>query len=110
MTQSLKTRRDVLSFARSAHVGTIALALCFPARAEKTDTVLAALGCLGCHAEEEEQISEPASLRRFDAKEIASVLREYREGKRSGTVMNRIAAGLTDGEIERIAAFLGKKP
>ncbi|MDF9392122.1 cytochrome c family protein [Methylococcus capsulatus] len=88
----------------------IVLALCFPARAEKLDTVLAALGCLGCHAEEEKQITEPASLRRFDAKDIASVLREYREGKRSGTVMNRIAAGLTDDEIERIAAFLGKKP
>jgi len=38
------------------------------------------------------------------------MLRDYREGKRSGTVMNRIAAGLKDGEIEGIAGFLGKRP
>ncbi|QXP86165.1 cytochrome c family protein [Methylococcus sp. Mc7] len=110
----MNTRRTVRSFARSAHVGTIAVALCLPARAESPDTALAALGCLGCHAEEGGQengpLSELTSPRRFEAKEIASMLRDYREGKRSGTVMNRIAAGLKDGEIEGIAGFLGKRP
>ncbi|WP_256996473.1 c-type cytochrome [Methylococcus capsulatus] len=110
MTQPPNTHRDVLSFVRRVQIGTIAVALCFQARAEKPDTVLAALGCLGCHADEEEQIPELASLRRFDAKEMASLLREYREGKRSGTVMNRIAAGLTNQDIEAIAGFLGKRP
>jgi cytochrome c553 len=110
----LNACRTVRSFAKSAHIATIAIVLCLPARAEDPDTALAALGCLGCHAEEEgqekEQLSELASLRRFEANEIASRLRDYREGKRSGTVMNRIAAGLKDGEIEGIASFLGKRP
>jgi cytochrome c553 len=110
----LNARFAVRSFAKAAHATTVAVSLWLPAYAEDPDAAPAALSCLGCHAgedgQENTQLSEPASLRRFESSEIASLLRDYRKGKRSGSVMNRIAAGLKDGEIEEIAGFLGKRP
>ncbi|QJD31395.1 cytochrome c family protein [Methylococcus geothermalis] len=91
----------------------IVFGLSVTANAENLDTSLAALSCLGCHADIEQpatgRLAEPASLRGLDVNAMVSVLRDYREGKRSGTVMNRIAAGLKDADIEGIARFLGKR-
>ncbi|UZR29133.1 c-type cytochrome [Methylococcus mesophilus] len=114
MSHQLNTRCTFRWFTRTAQAATIAFTLRLPAYAETPDVALSSLGCRGCHAEKEGQengqLSDLASLRRFAPGEIASRLRDYRDGKRSGTVMNRIAAGLKDGEIEEIAGLLGKRP
>lgn len=78
-----------------------------PATAKDADPSLAALSCLGCHTGDEDG-SELYALDRIGARMIAAELRAYRAGTRQGTVMNRIAGGLDDGEIEGIARFLGE--
>lgn len=78
-----------------------------PAMAKDVDPSLAALSCLGCHTGNEDG-SELFALDRIGARNIAAELRAYRAGTRQGTVMNRIASGLDDGELEGIARFLGE--
>lgn len=75
----------------------------------ETDPSVAALGCLGCHMTQDsgDQSTVISPLDRLDATDIMSALHDYRDGKRLGTVMNRIAKGLSDQEIEGIARFLG---
>ncbi|HUL92356.1 MAG TPA: c-type cytochrome [Burkholderiales bacterium] len=37
--------------------------------------------------------------------QIASLLREFREGKRPATVMHQISKGLTDQQVDTLAAY-----
>ena len=40
-----------------------------------------------------------------DRAEIAKAMQDFRAGARAGTVMDRIAKGFTDAEIQAIAAW-----
>jgi cytochrome subunit of sulfide dehydrogenase len=41
---------------------------------------------------------------------MVSAMRDFRSGKRSATVMDRIAKGFSDDEIKVIAAWYGAQP
>jgi cytochrome c553 len=43
------------------------------------------------------------------AEEIAAAVANFRSGAREATLMNRIAAGFTDAEIEAIARWLARE-
>ena len=61
-----------------------------------------ALSCLTCHAgPDADRHAVDLSTRAPDA--IANALREYRDGARAGTVMPRLARGLGEDDIERLA-------
>jgi cytochrome c553 len=46
----------------------------------------------------------------LDRAAIVTAMQDFRSGKRAGTVMDRIAKGFTDDEIQAIAAwFAGQK-
>jgi cytochrome c553 len=49
------------------------------------------------------------SLAGLSAAEIGIAMRAYRSGERPATVMDRIAKGFTDEEIDRIAAWVARR-
>lgn len=70
------------------------------------DAVLAA-SCSGCHEGAQSSQAIP-SLHQRTATEIQAALLAFRSDRRQGTVMNKIAKGYTDAEIEILAEYLAR--
>lgn len=64
-----------------------------------------AAACSGCHRPPGAGGAMPALYGR-PAEDIVTAMQAYRRGERDPSVMNRIATGFTDGEVEAIAAWL----
>ena len=87
----------------------LAMLLAFPAMAQELAPP-GASACSGCHAP---LIRPGAALPPVSAlppQAVAEAMRAFKSGARDSTVMGRIAKGFSDGEIEAIANYLGKKP
>lgn len=61
--------------------------------------------CAGCHGTDGVGGTAIPPLKARDAAYMESALMEYREGKRPGTIMPRIAKGYTDEDIKAVAAY-----
>jgi len=70
------------------------------------DRLLAA-SCSGCHGSAAGQGGLPR-LDGLTAAELAEALRAFRAGRREATLMNRLAAGYSDDEIDRLARVIGR--
>ncbi len=85
------------------------LALLLPAGAACAATAAAAppgaAACSGCHRPPDRGGAVPV-LQGRPAAEIVAAMRAYRAGEGSPTVMDRIAKGFSDGEIQAIADWL----
>lgn len=68
-----------------------------------------ALDCLSCHGEPA-AADGAGALSVLDAATIAQALRDYRDGRRAGTVMPRLARPLRDAQIDAVATALGRAP
>jgi len=64
-----------------------------------------ASSCSGCHPAAAASGAQPASLAGLAAQEIVDAMREFRDGRRSATIMDRVAKGFTDDETAAIAAW-----
>jgi cytochrome c553 len=64
-----------------------------------------AASCLGCHLPGRPDAAIPP-LRGRDAAEVAAAMREFREGTRPATLMDRLARGFTEAETQAIAAWI----
>jgi sulfide dehydrogenase cytochrome subunit len=64
-----------------------------------------AAACSGCHAASAAIVSPGPRLVGRDAADIVNAMQEFRTGKRPATIMDRIAKGFTDDEIQAIAAW-----
>jgi cytochrome c553 len=64
-----------------------------------------AASCSGCHTRSVTDDAFPQIYGR-PAAEIREAMLAFRSGKRSGTVMNRIAKGYSDEDIELLAGYL----
>jgi cytochrome c553 len=64
-----------------------------------------AVSCSGCHPSSARVSSPVPRLAGRDRAEIVKALQDFRSGARTGTVMDRIAKGFTDDEIQAIAAW-----
>ena len=64
-----------------------------------------ATACSGCHGAG----GAVPSLMGLPAADIGAAMRAYRAGARPATVMDRIAKGFADEEIEAMAAFLSSQ-
>jgi cytochrome subunit of sulfide dehydrogenase len=64
-----------------------------------------AVSCSGCHPSSARVTSPVVRLNGLDRAAIVRAMQEFRSGQRSGTVMDRIAKGFTDDEIQAIAAW-----
>ena len=74
-------------------------------QAATTAFALLAASCSGCHAE---QVSEDGSTSLYgrNAADIRTELLAFKSGEREGTVMNRIARGYSELEIELLSNYI----
>jgi sulfide dehydrogenase cytochrome subunit len=88
--------------ARAAAIGLVSIAAATVVSAEPP---AGAVACSGCHPSSSRVSSPVARLVGRDRAEIVRAMQEFRSGARTGTVMDRIAKGFTDAEIQAIAAW-----
>jgi cytochrome c553 len=90
----------------SMRILSVILAVFLPAIAAAEDAPPGALACTGCH---DPSAKTALSLEGMTAEEIAAAVADIRSGAREATLMNRVAAGFTDAEIEAIAQWLTRE-
>ena len=59
--------------------------------------------CAGCHGTDGASPGSIPSIKGLPSSHLVSVMKAFKSGERKGTVMNRIARGYTDEEIELMA-------
>jgi cytochrome c553 len=64
-----------------------------------------AAACSGCHPASARVTSPVPRLAGLDRATLAKAMQDFRSGQRPATVMDRIAKGFTDEEIQAIAAW-----
>lgn len=88
--------------ALAAAIGIVSIA----AAVASAEPPAGAAACSGCHPASPRVISPVPRLAGVDQAAIVRALLEFRSGQRPATVMDRIAKGFTDDEIQAIAAWL----
>lgn len=83
-------------------IGSASIAAAMVASAEPP---AGAAACTGCHPASTRVTSPVPRLAGLDRAVIVRAMQDFRSGKRAGTVMDRIAKGFTDEEIQAIAAW-----
>ena len=68
-----------------------------------------AASCSGCHPASSRVTSPVPRLLGLDRAAIVRAMQEFRSGQRAATVMDRIAKGFTDEEVQAIAAWLANQ-
>jgi sulfide dehydrogenase cytochrome subunit len=86
----------------AAAIGFVSIAAVVVASAEPP---AGAAACSGCHPSSTRVTSPVPRLAGRDAAAIVKAMQDFRSGTRAGTVMDRIAKGFTDEEIQAIAAW-----
>jgi cytochrome c553 len=86
----------------AAAIGCLSLAAAVVASAEPP---VGAVSCTGCHPASARVVSPVSRLAGLEQTAIVKALQEFRSGQRAATVMDRIARGFTDDEIQAIAAW-----
>ena len=95
---------------RRALAAAIGLASIAAAVATAAEPPPGAAACSGCHPASTRVTTPVPRLAGRDRAEIVKTMREFRSGVRAGTVMDRIAKGFTDEEIQAIAAWYAVQP
>jgi cytochrome c553 len=88
--------------ALAAAIGFASIAAAVVASAEPPP---GAAACSGCHPASARVTSPVTRLNGLDRAAIVRAMQEFRSGQRAATVMDRIAKGFTDAEIQAIAAW-----
>jgi len=95
--------------ARLAAAALAFTALCASAQSERPARSLAAT-CAGCHGTEGRSAApELSALAGLPKDDILDSLRGFRDGTRHSTVMQQIAKGYSDAELELIAAYFARQ-
>jgi cytochrome c553 len=68
-----------------------------------------ASSCSGCHAAKAGVDTAVPGLAGRKAADIVAEMRAFKSGEKPSTVMGRIAKGLTDAEVEAIAAWYAQQ-
>lgn len=71
------------------------------------DAPAGAASCSGCHPASAQVDTPVARLAGRDPEAIVAALRAFRSGQRPATIMDRIARGFDDAEIQALAAWFG---
>ena len=99
-------RRGLFAVALAA---ALTAGLSIPANADTAaDTTILAGTCAGCHGAELGGSGAIPTLRGHSAEYIRFTLKAFQNGERQATVMNRLAAGYSDAEIDALAVYLSK--
>jgi len=95
---------------RSVVAAAVGLVVTAAALAASAEPPAGAASCTGCHATSTRVETPVPRLPGRDQPAIVRALEEFRSGAKPATVMDRIAKGFTDAEIQAIAAwFAGQK-
>jgi cytochrome subunit of sulfide dehydrogenase len=86
----------------AAAIGVFSIAAAVIASAEPP---AGAVSCSGCHPASAKVTSPVPRLAGQDRAAIVRAMQDFRSGQRAGTVMDRIAKGFTDDEIQALAAW-----
>jgi sulfide dehydrogenase cytochrome subunit len=86
----------------AAAIGLLSIAAAVVASAEPP---AGAVSCSGCHPASSTVTSPVPRLTGQDRAAIVRAMQEFRSGQRAGTVMDRIAKGFTDDEIQALATW-----
>jgi cytochrome c553 len=86
----------------AAAIGCASIAVAVVASAEPP---AGAAACSGCHPASSRVTSPVPRLVGLDRAAIVRAMQDFRSGQRAATVMDRIAKGFTDDEIQAIAAW-----
>jgi len=68
-----------------------------------------AYACMICHGPDGQSTGAIPSLKAMPAQTLRETMLAYRNGERSGTVMNRLARGLDDADIEAVATYFSTR-
>jgi sulfide dehydrogenase cytochrome subunit len=68
-------------------------------------TPLLAQACAGCHGQSGEGEGAIARIAGYDREAFVKIWQEFRENSRPATIMNRIAPGYTDEEVQILADY-----
>jgi cytochrome c553 len=90
---------------RAPVAAAIGLALIAAAMTASAEPPAGAAACSGCHPSSTRVTSPVPRLAGLDQAAIIRAMQEFRSGQRIATVMDRIAKGFTDAEIQAIAAW-----
>ena len=82
-----------------------AIAVIAAATVASAEPPAGAASCSGCHPSSARVASPVPRLVGLDRAAIVRAMQDFRSGQRTGTVMDRIAKGFTDEEIQAIAAW-----
>ena len=61
--------------------------------------------CTFCHGTDGRSVGTVAGLAGVDKAYMAQQMKDFKTGKRPGTIMHQLAKGYTDAQIEQIAAY-----
>jgi cytochrome c553 len=86
----------------AAAIGCASIAAAVVASAEPP---AGAASCSGCHPTSARVTSPVPRLAGLDRAAIVRAMQDFRSGQRASTVMDRIAKGFTDDEIQAIASW-----
>lgn len=87
----------------------VVIVLLAAARVASAEPPAGAASCSGCHPASTRVSSPVPRLTGMEQAAIVRAMQEFRAGTRTGTVMNRIARGFTDAEIQAIAAWYARQ-
>jgi cytochrome subunit of sulfide dehydrogenase len=65
--------------------------------------------CANCHGTNGHAVGGMPVLAGRPRAELARVMRDFRDGRRPATIMNQLAKGFTDGQIEALSAYLSSQ-
>ncbi|RMD69112.1 MAG: cytochrome C [Gammaproteobacteria bacterium] len=66
--------------------------------------------CAGCHGTDGVSPGPIPGIRGFPKDYLVTTMKAFRDGKRPATIMDRIAKGYTDEEIEAMAEYFSGEP
>lgn len=70
-----------------------------------------AAGCASCHAAKGSGVDAIPPIAGREKGEIVKAMKDFRDGRRPSTVMQQLATGYTDAQIDTAAAYLAaQKP
>lgn len=87
----------------------LAAAVLAPPPGLAADPRVLASSCSGCHTSSEKLTTAIPRIQGLPETVIVEAMRAFRTGQRASTVMERIAKGFTDDEIQQLAAYFGAR-
>ena len=79
------------------------------AKADMASSVVLANTCFSCHGTDSESAGAMPSIKGKPADFIETQLMAFRDGKKQGTVMKRIAKGFNAAEIKALSRYFSGK-